>query len=136
MKSDNIFLRCLDMGGIEVYEVDSPYIYPVKGKHWSHLGISIGSGKQYEVLQIGKKQIKDADLHTLIKYLFNSRLVVNREGLCFLATTGVTAVLLEVHYYRYRQIFKYFLFSFVLDIYFCTIFNQFFESLISLVVFK
>ncbi|KMS97325.1 hypothetical protein BVRB_6g156220 [Beta vulgaris subsp. vulgaris] len=107
LKSDKMFLRCIDMEGIEVYELDSPYLYPVKGKHWKHVGISIGLGKTYEALKIGDKEIKDVDLQTLIKDLFTSRLIVNREGLCFLATTGVTAVVLEVEYYRLYDVFNW-----------------------------
>ncbi|KMS97326.1 hypothetical protein BVRB_6g156230 [Beta vulgaris subsp. vulgaris] len=107
LKSDKMFLRCFDMEGIEVYELDSPYIYPVKGKHWSHIGISIAPGKKYEALKIGDKEIKSVDLQTLIKDLFNSRLIVNREGLCFLATTGVTSVVLEVEYYRQFDVFNW-----------------------------
>lgn len=107
MESDKIFLRCLDMGAIEVYELDSIYTYPVKGKNWSHLGISIGPGKKYEVLKIGDKDVVDADLQTLIKDLFNSRLIVNREGLGFLTTTGLTATLLGVEYLRLFDLFDW-----------------------------
>ncbi|KNA07107.1 hypothetical protein SOVF_174880 [Spinacia oleracea] len=107
MKSDKTFLRCLDTGAIEVYELDSPYLFPVKGKQWSHLGISIGPGNKHEVLKIGDRDISGDNLRTLIKDLFNSRLIVNREGLGFLATAGVTAVILEVDYYRLFDLFDW-----------------------------
>ncbi|XP_056699698.1 uncharacterized protein [Spinacia oleracea] len=107
MKSDKTFLRCLDTGAIEVYELDSPYLFPVKGKQWSHLGISIGPGNKHELLKIGDRDISGDSLQTLIKDLFNSRLIVNREGLGFLATAGVTAVILEVDYYRLFDLFDW-----------------------------
>ncbi|XP_056687430.1 uncharacterized protein [Spinacia oleracea] len=97
MNSDKVFLRCLDMGEIQVYELDSLYMLPVNGKHWLHLGIIIGPGKKYEALKIGNKEIKGVDLQRLINELFNSRLIVNR----------VTATLFEVEYYRLFDLFNW-----------------------------
>lgn len=59
------------MEAIQVYELDSPYLFPVKGKHWVHLGFSIGHGnKNYEALKIGDKEIRGPDLENLINDLF------------------------------------------------------------------
>ncbi|KNA19853.1 hypothetical protein SOVF_057600 [Spinacia oleracea] len=107
MKSDKTFLRCLDTRAIEVYELDSPYLFPVKGKQWSHLGISIGPGHKYEVLRIGDKDIRGDDLQALIRDLFNSRLIINREGLGFLPAAGVTVVVMLVEYYRLFDLFDW-----------------------------
>uniref|UniRef100_A0A803KVG5 Uncharacterized protein n=1 Tax=Chenopodium quinoa TaxID=63459 RepID=A0A803KVG5_CHEQI len=107
LKSNKTFLQCLEMGSIGVYELDGLYMYPVKQKNLSYLGINIGLGNKYEALKIGNKEIREPELQTLTEDLYNSQLIINREGLCFVMATGVTTTVLGLEYFRLFDLFDW-----------------------------
>ncbi|XP_021755850.1 uncharacterized protein LOC110721031 [Chenopodium quinoa] len=107
LKSDKTFLQCFEMESIGVYELDGLYTYPVKRKNLIHLGISIGPGNKYEVLKIGNKEIRGSELQTLTEDLYNSQLIINREGLCFVMAKGVTTTVLGLEYFRLFDLFDW-----------------------------
>ena len=106
--SEKIFVRCCEMHTMDVHELDGVYVVPVKGKHWSHLA-RVGPGRACKALKLGVdgRDIEGPDLEKLMRDLYNSRLIVNREGLCLVATPAITAKLFGVEYYRLLDIFDW-----------------------------
>ncbi|XP_021718297.1 uncharacterized protein LOC110686037 [Chenopodium quinoa] len=109
MKSDKFFVGSYNSGdGIQVYELDSLYMLPVKSKHWNYIyDLNIKAGNKYEALKIGDKEIWGDHLQTLTNDLYNSGLMVNREGLCFLPTSASAATEMQMEYYRLFDLYDW-----------------------------
>ncbi|XP_056686522.1 uncharacterized protein [Spinacia oleracea] len=108
VKSDKFFVGSYDIDeGIQVYELDGLYTSPVKSKHWNHLDLNIRLGNKYEALKIGEKEIWGDHLQILTKELYNSGLMVNREGLTFLPTSARAALEMELEYYRMFDLYDW-----------------------------
>uniref|UniRef100_A0A803KVG9 Uncharacterized protein n=1 Tax=Chenopodium quinoa TaxID=63459 RepID=A0A803KVG9_CHEQI len=108
MQSDKFFVGCYDTGdGIQVYELDGLYMLPVKSKHWNYSDLNIRPGNKYEALKIGDKEIWGDHLKELTNDLYNSGLMVNREGLCFLPTKAAAALEMELEYYRMYDLYDW-----------------------------
>ncbi|KAL9241251.1 hypothetical protein vseg_015382 [Gypsophila vaccaria] len=79
----------------------------VKENNWKHLDTGIGPGEEYNGLTLFGSELFGSVLEVLASKLSESRLMVNREGLCLLRCSGIMGPSFREEYLRLNDLFDW-----------------------------